>query len=404
MNCLVSFSSSKVMRTKVLGLSCAAMEEDRFSQMRPFLDEEVAGAIQRLTSENALKRAMETFLGAEQSGWVLQHAEGVKSIEDFQSSISKPLIKRILEATAAEVSFEFPQDFDPVGALFISNHRDIVLDPALINLALAERGAPTTEIGIGSNLLGLSWVRDVVRLNRSFVVPRGGGPREQLKASADVAAYVRKVVLDDQRSVWLAQREGRAKDGNDLTSPALIRMLLDGGGREMWESLRVHAVSLSYEWDPCDAMKVRELLIRRANNGAYEKSDGEDERSMRQGLLEWKGRIHIAFSSPIPWEEGEDRDAVRMAAAMDAHIHKGLRPFDNAQCAAEMCGFAEASPDIVSNPNLFRACEDRMANVVREVQQDTSFSAEDIRCVWAEMMAKPWVNAQAVRQSPAISG
>jgi hypothetical protein len=285
----------------------------------------------------------------------------------------------------------------------MSNHRDIVLDPALINLALAERGAPTTEIGIGSNLLGLSWVRDVVRLNKSFVVPRGGGPREQLKASADVAAYVRKVVLEEQRSVWLAQREGRAKDGNDLTSPALIRMLLDGGGRETWESLRVHAVSLSYEWDPCDAMKVRELLIRQ-KDGAYSKADGEDERSMRQGLLGWKGRIHIAISAPVAWEDGEDRDHVRMAAVMDRHIHSGLRPFENAEYAAHMCKHDGVQADVIENPDHQRACEERLRQVIAEVQSDVAFDAEAIRNVWCEMMARPWVNArQASAQSAAIS-
>lgn len=370
--------------------------------MRPFSDAEVPAAIERLKGEKDLREAMDLFLGTEQSGWVMSLADGLKSIDHFQETISKPLVKKILETTAAEVTFEFPENFDPVGALFISNHRDIVLDPALINLSLAERGAPTTEIGIGSNLLGLSWVRDVVRLNKSFVVPRGGGPREQLKASADVAAYVRKVVLEEQRSVWLAQREGRAKDGNDLTSPALIRMLLDGGGRETWDSLRVHAVSLSYEWDPCDAMKVRELLFRQ-QDGTYAKSEGEDERSMRQGLLGWKGRIHIAFSSPVAWEEGEERDHVRMAAAMDRHIHSGLRPFENAAYAADLCGQGGSKSSGTADADIQQACEERLQQVIAEVQADAPFEADAIRAVWCEMMARPWVNAQQTTRQDAIS-
>jgi hypothetical protein len=378
------------------------MSEDRFEHMRPFSDAEVPAAIERLKGEKDLREAMDLFLGSAQSGWVMSLADGLKSIDDFQETISKPLVKKILETTAAEVTFEFPENFDPVGALFISNHRDIVLDPALINLSLAERGAPTTEIGIGSNLLGLSWVRDVVRLNKSFVVPRGGGPREQLKASADVAAYVRKVVLEEQRSVWLAQREGRAKDGNDLTSPALIRMLLDGGGRETWDSLRVHAVSLSYEWDPCDAMKVRELLFRQ-QDGTYAKSEGEDERSMRQGLLGWKGRIHIAFSSPVAWEEGEERDHIRMAAAMDRHIHSGLRPFENAAYAADLCGQGDSKSPGTAGADIQQACEERLQQVIAEVQADAPFEADAIRAVWCEMMARPWVNAQQTTRQDAIS-
>ena len=379
------------------------MSEDRFQHMRPFCDAEVPAAIERLKGEKDLREAMDLFLGEAQSAWVMALADGLQSISDFQETISKPLVKKILASTAADVTFDFPEYFDPVGALFISNHRDIVLDPALINLSLAERGAPTTEIGIGSNLLGLSWVRDVVRLNKSFVVPRGGGPRDQLKASADVAAYVRKVVLEEKRSVWLAQREGRAKDGNDLTSPALIRMLLDGGGKDMWDSLRVHAVSLSYEWDPCDAMKVRELLFRQEQEGVYTKSAGEDERSMRQGLLGWKGRIHIRFSAPVAWEEGEDRDHVRMAGVMDGHIHSGLRPFENAEYAAHLCGHAGPSEALISDVEIQKACEERLEQVIAEVQADTKFEAEAIRNVWCEMMARPWVNAQQTAESPAIS-
>lgn len=390
--------------TKVLGLSCAPMCEDRFRDMRPFLDAEVQAAVQRLTGESDLREAMDVFLDQDLAGWVWSHSNEIRSIEDFQSLVSKPLIKHLLKLSASEVTFDFPEEFNPVGALFISNHRDIVLDPALINLALAERGAPTTEIGIGSNLLGLSWVRDIVRLNRSFIVPRGGGPREQLKASSDVAAYVRSVVIDQQRSVWLAQREGRAKDGNDLTSPALIRMLLDRGGRETWEGLRVHAVALSYEWDPCDAMKVRELLIRKSNNGEYQKATGEDERSMRRGLLEWKGRIRISFSAPIKWVEGEERDAVRLAAALDDQIHSQLHPFENAEYAAHLCGHQGVNLEVVEDEKVREACEKRLVEVIQEVQADTDFSAEEIRAEWCSMMARSWVNARlAVGPTAAVS-
>lgn len=391
--------------TKVLGLSCAPMCEDRFRDMRPFLDAEVQAAVQRLTGESDLREAMDVFLGSELAGMVWSHCNEIESIEDFQSLVSKPLIKHLLKLSASEVTFNFPDDFDPVGALFISNHRDIVLDPALINLALADRGAPTTEIGIGSNLLGLSWVRDIVRLNRSFIVPRGGGPRDQLKASSDVAAYVRSVVMDQQRSVWLAQREGRAKDGNDLTSPALIRMLLDRGGRETWEGLRVHAVALSYEWDPCDAMKVRELLIRKSNNGEYKKAVGEDERSMRRGLLEWKGRIRISFSAPLAWVEGEERDAVRLASAVDDQIHSQLHPFENAEYAAYLCGYQGVHLEVVEDQKVRAACEKRLTAVIEEVQADTDFTAEEIRAEWCSMMARPWVNARlAAGPTAAVSG
>ena len=121
-------------------------------------------------------------------------------------------------------------------------------------------------------------------------------------ASAEVATYVRYVITEQDASVWLAQREGRAKDGDDRTSPALIRMLLNGEDAESWNRLKVQPVSLSYEWDPCDGMKVRELLIREANDGEYVKASGEDERSMKQGLFGWKAAF-MAFCNPAAWEE-----------------------------------------------------------------------------------------------------
>ena len=143
--------------------------------------------------------------------------------------------------------------------LHLTNHRDIVLDPSLVNVARMGSGFPSTEIGIGDNLLSHKWLEDLVRLNRCFIVRRGGGPRERWESSLLVASYIRYVIKNGS-SVWLAQKEGRAKDGRDSTSPALIRMLISEGGKEAWEKLNVKPVSISYEWDPCDEDKAKEIF------------------------------------------------------------------------------------------------------------------------------------------------
>jgi len=266
-----------------------------------------------------------------------------------------------------------------------------VLDPALVNLALVQRGFSTTEIGIGSNLLRLPWVERLVRLNKSFIVQRGGSPREQLQRSAEVAAYVREAVLQRASSVWLAQREGRAKDGDDRTSPALVRMLLDGGGQAAWDALRVHPVCLTYEWDPCDAMKVREILLRAAHDGAYEKAPGEDERSMRLGLLGPKGGIHVRILPPVRWVEGPGRAANALASEIDRHIHAGYAPFPSHQwAAAQTAGTPFDGPDAVKI-----ACEQRLKSVVEFVQHDTPFSRHEIEAMWCAMTAQPLLNARA---------
>jgi hypothetical protein len=379
------------------------MEGACFDDIRPYINEEVPAAVKQLLASGDWSPILTPLLGAEATAALLGHMASIESIERFQSLVSQPLIEAIIAKTTAGVSFEMPRCFDPVGALFISNHRDIVLDPSLINVALAQSGAPTTEIGIGSNLLRLPWVECLVKLNRSFIVRRGGTPREQLMNSAQVAAYVRRVVLENRRSVWLAQREGRAKDGDDRTSPALVRMLLDGGGKEAWEALRVHPVSLSYEWDPCDAMKVRELLLREAQGGQYEKAPGEDEQSMKLGLFGPKGRVVVHFGEPIPYVEGPGRPAANLATALDEALFRGFRIWPNQIWAARQVappeGWDWRDNHGALSPEEVSACEARLESVVQWVESSTSFSAREIRERWCRMVAQPLWNAEAIAHS-----
>jgi len=376
------------------------MEGPQFDDIRPYRNEEVPDAVRQLLASGDWTPILTPWVGESAAQALLERAGEAGSIEDFQSQISQPLVEAILSNTTDGVSYEMPVDFDPVGALFISNHRDIVLDPSLINLALARTGAPTTEIGIGSNLLRLPWVECLVKLNRSFIVRRGGTPREQLVNSSQVAAYVRQVVLEKRRSVWLAQREGRAKDGDDRTSPALIRMLLDGGGQAAWDALRVHPVSLSYEWDPCDAMKVRELLMRESQDGKYEKAYGEDERSMKLGLFGPKGRVVVHFGEPIAFVEGPGRAPANLAAALDQALFGGFRVWPNQVWAARRLkppeGLLWEDRHGQLSESEVAACEARVAAVVEEVQRTTDFSAETIARRWCQMVAQPLWNAEAI--------
>lgn len=378
------------------------MEGDAFAHMRPFLDEEVPEAIALLKGAIDWIEVLEPLMGRGAAQVLLDRMEGIRSLEAFQERISKPVVEAILKASAKEVSFSFPENFQPEGALFISNHRDIVLDPSLINVALVNLGASTTEIGIGSNLLGLPWVKSLVRLNRSFIVTRGGTPREQLANSAEVAAYVRSVVMHDRRSVWLAQREGRAKDGDDRTSPALMRMLMDGKGQAYWESLRVHPVALSYEWDPCDGMKVRELLMREANHGHYTKSAGEDERSMKMGLFGAKGRVHVGVCSPEPWSMGEGRPHQIMAEALDRSIMSAMKLWPNQLWAAEQLQPGITDGMIADFGAVAADCEQRIQEIVRFVALDQSFEEADVRRKWCEITARPVFNLLDARSRLAV--
>ena len=377
--------------------------DDSFAHMRPYLDNEVPGAIQCLLEALDWESQLGPFIGKEQAAGLMRGLPHLQSVDAFQEQLSRVFIDMLLDRTAEDVTVSFPENFEGHGALFISNHRDIVLDPSLINMALLSKGEPTTQIGIGSNLLQTEWVEKLVRLNKSFIVQRGGSPREQLMRSAEVAKYVRHVINDQDASVWLAQREGRAKDGDDRTSPALIRMLLNGDEGEAWNRLKVQPVSLSYEWDPCDGMKVRELLIRDKNNGEYEKAIGEDERSMKQGLFGWKGRIHVSFCSPLEWEAAPEgvRPAVHLASRVDQALHRTMKTWPSQHWAArewmQLTRERKEHWPVAWEPEAVDAkvaaeCEKRIA-IITDSLTDVEVSGREVRLKWCEITMNPLVNS-----------
>lgn len=382
------------------------MSELSFDSIRPLKDSEVPDAVKRLQAGVPWLDVLEPWIGNEAAQAVSSQMGRITTVDQFQAEITQPVLNQILEKTTDGVSYFFSEEFKAEGALFVSNHRDIVLDPSLINLGLKSRGAPTTEIGIGSNLLGISWVKDLVRLNKSFIVERGGSPRDQLMQSAETAAYVRHVVGRGD-SVWLAQREGRAKDGNDRTSPALMRMLVGSEGREGWEQLNVQPVAINYEWDPCDAYKVHELLVRE-QTGGYEKSPGEDEANMKGGLLGTKGRIEVYFGSAIPWTEGKKRPFVALAGAVNDVIHRNMRVWAHQVWAARQLRDDWASDYaewLRSDASIFKTleswCPDWQSSETEaekrldEIQSRLAIyghSARDIQRTWCEMTAYPLRN------------
>jgi hypothetical protein len=375
---------------------------DVFAHIRPYRKEEVPAALELLLSAMNWNDVLIPFIGEEATSTLLTAMAKISSVEEFQELVSKRFIEKVLEKTASEVTFSNPNSFDPNGGLFISNHRDIVLDPSLINLALLSLDGQTTEIGIGSNLLETPWVEALVRLNKSFIVKRGGSPREQLARSAEVAAYVRHVIESEFSSVWLAQREGRAKDGDDRTSPALIRMLMNGEGPTAWNALRVYPVTLSYEWDPCDAMKVKELLLSEANGGVYEKRAGEDERSMKQGLFGWKGRVHIAIGEQVVWHESEEegRPHVWLSNLIDNRLHQEIKIWPSQHWAAQQ--LSEMDSSMANNWSSIwdasqlsevdsQLCFDRVRQIQKELC-DLPFTSDEIHRKWCEITVKPLLN------------
>jgi len=308
---------------------------DPFADIRPYDDREVAAVLARLLDNaeflDAIARyrfgragALLPFLCRPLVRAVLgRELRGVSDVRSMQMVI-KRYMDRMIERSTAGFTVSGLERLDPDRAhLFISNHRDITMDPAFTNYALHRSGRDTVRIAIGDNLLTKPWVSDLMRLNKSFIVKRSlSGPRELLTASKTLARYIRHSIQQDNAPVWIAQREGRAKDGVDRTEPAVIKMLSLGRDKsteafaEHIRGLRIVPVAISYELDPCDGMKARELH-QVAVAGSYRKGEQEDVASIAQGIAGDKGRVHVSFGTPLT-ADFADADAV--AAEIDSQV------------------------------------------------------------------------------------
>ena len=230
---------------------------------------------------------------------------------------------------------------------FVSNHRDIVLDSAFLSVMLIDHHFPTTcEIAIGDNLLSLPWVKDLVRVNKSFIVRRGLSPRETLASSKLMSDYMHFVIEEKQDNIWIAQREGRAKDSDDLTQPAILKMMAFGGQRgsvqQRLSALHIVPLAISYEYDPCDWLKAQEFQLKRDVPG-WKKSKQDDVVSMQTGIMGYKGRIHYHAAPCIDqWLEQLDPATPKteifdiIAAHIDQEIHRNYRLYPCNYVALDM--------------------------------------------------------------------
>lgn len=309
---------------------------DPFAAIRPYRDEEVPEVLQRLLVDRELLDAIASLRLGKLSRftpgfwrrilqWYLgRQLRGVSDVHGMQMVI-KRYLERVLSSTTDDFSVSGLESLDPAQPyLFMSNHRDIAMDPAFTNYALHCGGHQTVRIAIGDNLLSKPWVSDLMRLNKSFIVKRSlNGPREKFAASLQLANYIRASLQQERASIWLAQREGRAKNGIDRTEPAVIKMLAMSRDKrsetlaDLVRSLGIVPVSISYELDPCDGLKARELYLR-ASTGSYAKAEQEDVASIARGIAGAKGRVHVAFGSPL--EVAELDTAEQVAAAVDRQI------------------------------------------------------------------------------------
>lgn len=273
-----------------------------FEDIRPFYDEEVNDVISSLIKEDGFKRTVHFIMPEMDYDKFAQELSTYTSKDDFQAKAAVPILLSLVKKSTTSLSLSGIENIRKSERYtFMSNHRDIVLDASFLNLLLWQRGFTTSEVAIGNNLLKLPWISNLVRLNKSFIVKRNVSGRKMLEFSHRLSAYIHFAIKIKHQSVWIAQREGRAKDSDDRTQESLIKMLALGGNDDLWESIRsvnIVPVSISYEYDPCDYLKAREFQMKR-DNPRYKKSPGEDILNMATGILGYKGKVVFRIATPI---------------------------------------------------------------------------------------------------------
>lgn len=341
-----------------------------FDAIRPYADTEVPAVLARLLTDDAFLEILTQYRFprlAKPLGWLLKpliayrlrlEFRDVASVAALQDKV-EAYVDRSIERATDGVTYSGVEQLKAGNAyLFLANHRDIVMDPAFVNYAVYHAGLPTPRIAIGDNLLQKPFVSDLMRLNKSFIVHRSlSGRREKLAAYQLLSAYINHSIREDRESIWIAQAEGRAKDGNDRTDSAILKMFhmsrKDEPFAEVIRALNLTPVSISYEYDPCDQAKARELFIR-ASSGSYEKAPGEDDQSIALGITGYKGRVHVHFGAPV--QTGLE-DSKQLAAEMDQQIIGGYRLFPVHYLAYAMWAERDPALDVPTAAQLFPAEE-----------------------------------------------
>jgi hypothetical protein len=311
---------------------------DRFADIRPYNDNEVRPVIDNLLVNEEFIESIVSMrfpqLGDPLTGFLRpfvrmrlkKEFSSIVDVRTFQALI-KTYMTRLFKKTIGDLKVSNIDLLDKGPYLFICNHRDIALDPTLVNFALIEAGHDSARIAVGDNLLSKPFASELMRLNKCFIVKRSAKGRQALQAYKTLSAYIGHSILEEKVSIWIAQREGRAKDGNDFTEPAIIKMFAINRDKnaetfsDYIKKLRILPVTISYEYDPCDSLKAKELS-HTAEYGDYKKSENEDLKSLASGLMGKKGSVHICFGKAL--DKGLDSPEA-VAAVVDRQIISNYR-------------------------------------------------------------------------------
>ena len=368
---------------------------EEFDEIRPYSPEELPKIFEELLSDSDFIEVIKKVLPDTPIEALANILRNCKTNLDVQKNIFYGLLHDIIKKCSDGFSFDSSQIADKnKGYTFISNHRDIVLDSGFLSVGLIDNGFPTTvEIAIGDNLLIYPWIKKLVRVNKAFIVQRALSMRQMLEASARMSRYIHFAVTQKQENIWIAQREGRAKDSNDRTQDSVLKMLAMGGSGDVIDSLKelnIVPLSLSYEYDPWDFLKAQEMQLKRDVEG-FKKSQQDDLVNMQTGIFGYKGRIHFQTGPCI----NDELEALRglpkveiftkVSEIIDRYIHRNYRMYPANYIACDMLNGNKAMAEhyTAEDKAKFEAYLEKKISLINIPDKDIDFLRERILTMYA---------------------
>lgn len=371
-----------------------------FESISPYTDAEAAEALSKLAEFPLLSHVSQQFFPEESPEFLKNILKQIKTIDEFQVLVMQKFVRWVIEHTSRNFSYDGISNIDPNKKfLALSNHRDIMLDPAITQLVLYRNGIPMTEIAVGDNLITNQTIEWLIRSNRMIKVVRGISARELYLSSQLLSKYIRLNITEQRSSIWLAQRQGRTKNGYDVTEQGLLKMLDMSGKSDFktnFEELNIIPMSISYEYEPCDILKARELVISRKHK--YVKAEGEDFKSIVTGIMQQKGDIHLNIGKPLTSEEIEaaaqcdKNDRYQLIRhAVDLRVIEGYKLFKNNYIAYDI-----ANHSFKYSHMYDRADAEQFVEYMKK-QLDTvepEINRADLRRIFLDIYANPVVTKE----------
>jgi hypothetical protein len=378
-----------------------------FQSISPYTDEEAVVALGKLAEHPLLSQFSCRFFPDQSPDFLKGILKNIKSIDEFQVLVMSRFVEWVLEHTVTSFTCDGISNIDPEKKfLALSNHRDIIFDPAITQLVLFRNNIPLTEIAVGDNLVSSPTIEYLLRSNRMIKVIRGITARELYLSSQMLSKYIRLNITNQRSSIWLAQRQGRTKNGYDITEQGLLKMLDMSGGSDFqknFEELNIIPMSISYEYEPCDILKARELVISRKHK--YVKAEGEDLNSILVGIQQPKGNVHLNIGTPLTSEEiaeaaqcDKNDRYQQIRHAVDRRVIEGYKLWKNNYIAYDILNEADKYAHMydASDAEHFKAYMQKQLDSV-----EPEIDREDLRRIFLDIYANPVVTKELLEKEKA---